>query len=48
MALALALPETLAFRDAILIATFGTVVFSMVVQGLTMPALLRAAGLVKP
>jgi CPA1 family monovalent cation:H+ antiporter len=36
-ALALALPMSLPFNDDILIATFGVVTFSVVVQGLTMP-----------
>jgi CPA1 family monovalent cation:H+ antiporter len=44
LALALALPRTLAFHDEILIATFGVVVFSVVVQGLTMKPLLRRLG----
>jgi CPA1 family monovalent cation:H+ antiporter len=42
LALALSLPETLPWRDDILIATFGVVIFSVVVQGLTMAPLLRA------
>jgi CPA1 family monovalent cation:H+ antiporter len=42
LALALALPPSLAFHSEILIATFGVVVFSVIVQGLTMPLLLRA------
>jgi CPA1 family monovalent cation:H+ antiporter len=41
LALALSLPETMAGRSDILIATFGVVVFSVVGQGLTMPLLLR-------
>jgi CPA1 family monovalent cation:H+ antiporter len=41
LALALALPSTLAFHGEILIATFGVVVFSVIFQGLTMPMLLR-------
>jgi CPA1 family monovalent cation:H+ antiporter len=41
LALALALPPSLAFHSEILIATFGVVVFSVIVQGLTMPWLLR-------
>ena len=45
LALALSLPATLAMRDDILIAAFGVVVFSVVAQGLTMPALLRALGI---
>jgi CPA1 family monovalent cation:H+ antiporter len=42
LALALALPPTLAFHSEILIATFGVVVFSVIVQGLTMPMFLGA------
>jgi CPA1 family monovalent cation:H+ antiporter len=45
LALALALPRDLAFHDSILIATFGVVVFSVIVQGLTMKPLLRRLGL---
>jgi CPA1 family monovalent cation:H+ antiporter len=41
LALALSLPPSLEFRSEILVATFGVVVFSVVVQGLTMPLLLR-------
>ena len=41
LALALSLPEDLQMRNQVLIATFGVVVFSVVVQGLTMPLLLR-------
>ncbi len=41
LALALALPPNLDHRNEILIAAFGVVVFSTVVQGLTMPWLLR-------
>jgi CPA1 family monovalent cation:H+ antiporter len=44
LALALALPPTLPNRDEILVATFGVVVFSVVVQGLSMPLLLRLLG----
>jgi CPA1 family monovalent cation:H+ antiporter len=41
LALALSLPEMLQMHDQILIATFGVVAFSVVVQGLTMPWLLK-------
>jgi CPA1 family monovalent cation:H+ antiporter len=41
LALALALPMGMARRDDILVATFAVVVFSVVVQGLTMPLLMR-------
>jgi monovalent cation:H+ antiporter, CPA1 family len=44
LALALALPPPFALHDEILIAAFGVVVFSVVVQGLTMPLLLRKLG----
>ena len=45
LALALSLPHTVPLRDAIVVATFGVVVFSIVIQGLTMPPLLRHLGL---
>ncbi len=41
LALALALPKSLPLHDEILIATFGVVTFSVIVQGLTMKPLLR-------
>jgi len=41
LALALALPPSFPFHNEILITTFGVVAFSVVVQGLTMPLLLR-------
>jgi monovalent cation:H+ antiporter, CPA1 family len=41
LALALSLPIFLPFNNDILIATFGVVTFSVVVQGLTMPMLMR-------
>ena len=44
LALALALPPSFVLHDEILIVTFGVVVFSVVVQGLTMPLLLRRLG----
>jgi CPA1 family monovalent cation:H+ antiporter len=44
LALALSLPETMPGRDEILIASFAVVSFSVVVQGLTMPALLGRLG----
>lgn len=40
LALCLSLPRALPMRDEIVIATFGVVVFSVIVQGLTMPRLL--------
>ncbi len=44
LALALALPVNLDHRNEILLAAFGVVVFSVVVQGLTMPWLSRRFG----
>jgi monovalent cation:H+ antiporter, CPA1 family len=41
LALALSLPNALPMRGAVIIATFVVVTFSVIVQGLTMPALLR-------
>jgi monovalent cation:H+ antiporter, CPA1 family len=41
LALALSLPSTFPYRDQILDLTFGVVVFSIVVQGLTIKPLLR-------
>ena len=46
LALALSLPESLPHRDDIVVATFGVVAFSILVQGLTMPILLRTLGYV--
>jgi CPA1 family monovalent cation:H+ antiporter len=48
LALALSIPDTLPMRGAVVIATFGVVTFSVVVQGLTMPALLRRVRLPSP
>jgi monovalent cation:H+ antiporter, CPA1 family len=45
LALALALPPTLAFRNEIVVTTFGVVAFSIVIQGVTMPLLLRRLGI---
>lgn len=45
LALALALPPSLPMRNEIVVATFGVVAFSVIMQGLTMPALLRILGL---
>jgi Na+:H+ antiporter len=44
LALALSLPPSLGWRNEIVVAAFGVVVFSVVVQGLTMPPLLRMFG----
>jgi CPA1 family monovalent cation:H+ antiporter len=46
LALAMALPNTLPMRNEILIATFGVVSFSVIVQGLTMPLLLKRSGFI--
>ena len=43
LALSLSLPPSLPFRREILIATFGVVAFSVILQGLSMPVLLRRA-----
>lgn len=47
MVLALGLPLTVSHRDLIITMTFGTVVLSILVQGLTMAPLLRRLGLVQ-
>jgi CPA1 family monovalent cation:H+ antiporter len=47
MVLALGLPTSLAHRDLIITMTFGAVVLSILVQGLTMAPLLRRLGLVR-
>lgn len=44
LALALALPETVPQRDLVIAITFVVVAFSIFVQGLTIPPLLRALG----
>jgi len=44
LALALALPDAIPMRDTIVIATFAVVGFSVVIQGLTMPWLLKRLG----
>ena len=43
VALALALPEDF-YRDALITATYGVVVFSILVQGLTLPRVVRWSG----
>ena len=45
LALALALPANLPRRDDILVAVFGIVAFSVIVQGVTAGVVLRALGL---
>jgi CPA1 family monovalent cation:H+ antiporter len=44
MVLALALPNTLPFRDLLITTTYGVVIVSILVQGLTMGPLLRRLG----
>jgi Na+:H+ antiporter len=41
MALAMGLPASLPYRDDIILMTFGVVILSLFLQGLTMPSLLR-------
>lgn len=45
MALVLGLPATLAGRDQLVVLTFGAVLLSLLVQGLSLPSLLRRLGL---
>ena len=47
LVLALALPDTVAEREEIIIAAFAVVAFSIFVQGLTMPRLIRGLGLMR-
>jgi len=47
MVLALALPRSFAHRELILHTTYGVVLLTLLVQGLTMKPLVRALGLVK-
>ena len=47
LALALTVPATVPERDALVGAAFAVVAFSIFVQGLTMPALLRRSGMLK-
>jgi CPA1 family monovalent cation:H+ antiporter len=48
LALALALPAAVTERNAIIITAFVVVAFSILVQGLTMPMLIKRFGLAKP
>lgn len=48
LALALALPDAIPMRDTIVIATFAVVGFSVVIQGLTMPWLLKRLKFLTP
>jgi monovalent cation:H+ antiporter, CPA1 family len=43
LALALSLPSTIPFSDKVVVATFGVVAFSVLIQGLTMPLLLKSS-----
>ena len=47
LVLALTLPESLSERDEIIVAAFAVVAFSIFIQGLTMPLLIRRLGLVQ-
>lgn len=47
LALALALPRSIAERDAIITVAFAVVAFSIFIQGLTIPALMRRLGLIR-
>ncbi|AZO36461.1 MAG: sodium:proton antiporter [Mesorhizobium sp.] len=46
LALALALPQTIAERGVIIVTAFAVVAFSVFIQGLTMPWLIRRMGLI--
>lgn len=46
LGLALGLPDTLPYRSEIVAVAFAVVAFSVIVQGLTMPPLLRALGFI--
>lgn len=48
LALALSLPPNMPMRDAVIIATFGVTIFSVIVQGLTMSTLLRVLKIGRP
>jgi CPA1 family monovalent cation:H+ antiporter len=48
LALVLSLPERIPLRDEIVLVTFVCVGFSIVVQGLTMPPVLRRLGFLEP
>lgn len=47
MVLALALPTTMAHRDLLVTMTFGVVLASILIQGVTMPSLLERLGIVE-
>jgi CPA1 family monovalent cation:H+ antiporter len=44
LALALAVPSTVAERSQIIVSAFAVVAFSILVQGLTMPMLIKRFG----
>lgn len=46
LALAIGLPQDMPFRQQVIAASFGVVAFSVLVQGLTMPVLLRRLGVI--
>ncbi len=46
LALAIGLPEGIPFREQVVAVTFGVVAFSVIVQGMTMPVLMRKLGLI--
>ncbi|CAN5522483.1 cation:proton antiporter [soil metagenome] len=46
LALAIGLPEDMPFREQVVAVTFGVVAFSVIVQGMTMPLLMRRLGLI--
>lgn len=48
LALALALPRSITERNEIIVVAFAVVAFSIFVQGLTMPWLMRKLGLIEP
>ncbi len=48
LALAIGLPEAMPFREQIVAVTFGVVAFSVIVQGMTMPFLMRKLRLTPP
>ena len=48
LALALALPDSLPERNDIIVIAFGVIAFSIYVQGLTVPWLVRYLGLISP
>ncbi|MBL8088333.1 MAG: hypothetical protein JNM85_09745 [Chthonomonas sp.] len=46
LALAIGLPEGIPFREQVVAVTFGVVALFVIVQGMTMPLLMRKLGLV--